>query len=149
MKGCAGRMRGYGCIRAPRSGRRGRERGVDILRQGRRRARAMTSALTRADDVSGVRPRPRKVVYLSPRMTRTWMTMKYAQALADGGAQVKVFGEDTEAAESREGLVKSDVVFARFARRWYLPFVWRWRWLARLRVPLPPLRLVRSLVRER
>jgi len=113
----------------------------------------MTSSIARVDDSlrhqrTLVR-RHAKVVYLSPPQALPWVVMKYAIALAEGGADVKVFSTLEDADTYDLGIVKGNVAFRRFRRNFYVPLVWRFPRLARLRVPLPTPALFSALLRER
>lgn len=50
-----------------------------------------------------------KIVYLSPQKTAPSLTMKYAQALAEGGADVTVWSIHADPEEFYEGIVRSKV----------------------------------------
>src|SRR5689334_6977183 len=67
-----------------------------------------------------------KIVYLAPSRTQPLLTMKYAQALADGGADVTVWSVHRDSEEFYDGIVRSEVPV-----RFFLAhiFVGERRWL--------------------
>jgi glycosyltransferase involved in cell wall biosynthesis len=81
-------------------------------------------------------------------LTSPWLTVKYAEALAQGGADVNIFSISNSTDGFDRGIVKSNVPFTVFPSTRELPFVWRSAALNMLRVPLPSLALLRALIRH-
>ena len=89
-----------------------------------------------------------RIIYLSPRYTSPFLAYKYADALSKAGTSVRVFATTVNAQRYAQGIVQSDVPFTIFPNNWNIPFVFRFPWLNRLRIPLPSRRLLGALLRE-
>ena len=89
-----------------------------------------------------------KLTYLAPESTRPWLALKYADALSQSGAEVRVFFTSKNIQNMHRGIVKTNVPFQIFPNHWYLPFVWRMSALNHFRIQLPSFSLLRALVTQ-
>lgn len=86
-----------------------------------------------------------KITYISPQSTSVSETLKFAEALAQGGAEMRIFSEPQNTDGFESTIARSKVPFTVFPKGRELPFVWRSDALNMLRMRLPSVAMLKAL----